>query len=116
MRLVITEAVGENKDMTPVALTQHDDIGQAITRALGYLEVELLIRGKVVAVKPNDTWASEQDKTAVTQADTLRAVLQYIKPFGPKELIVSGGVAIAISWPEHCSYRYTSRYDQPDHA
>jgi uncharacterized protein (DUF362 family) len=76
---------------TPVALAQNDDIGQAITQALGYLEVEPLIRGKIVAVKPNDTWASEQDKTAVTQPDTLRAVLRYIKPFQPKELIVTGG-------------------------
>src|SRR5579883_1785847 len=76
---------------TPVALTQNDDIGQAITQALGYLAVEPLIRGKIVAVKPNDTWASPQDKTAVTQPDTLRAVLRYLKPFQPKELIVSGG-------------------------
>jgi uncharacterized protein (DUF362 family) len=85
------QAIGENKGMIPVVLAQHDDIGQAITQALGYLEVESLIRGKIVAVKPNDTWASEQDKTAVTQPDTLRAVLRYIKPFGPKELIVTGG-------------------------
>ena len=35
--------------------------------------------------------ASAQDKTAVTQPDSLRAVLRYIKQFHPKELIVSGG-------------------------
>jgi len=34
------------------ALTQNDDIGQAITQALGYLAVEPLIRGKIVAVIP----------------------------------------------------------------
>jgi len=42
---------------TAVALTQNDDIGQAITQALGYLTVEPLIRGKIVAVKPR-WWAS----------------------------------------------------------
>src|SRR5947208_11631108 len=77
--------------MTPVAITQDENIQQAITAALGHLQLEPIIRGKIVAVKPNDTWASEQDKTAVTQPDTLRAVLRFIKHFNPKELIVTGG-------------------------
>ena len=77
--------------MTPIAITQDDAIEQAITQALGYLQLESIIRGKIVAVKPNDTWASEQDKTAVTQPDTLRAVLRLVKQHNPKELIVTGG-------------------------
>lgn len=77
--------------MTPVVLTQHDQIEQAIAEALGYLQLEPLIRGKIVAVKPNDTWASAEDTTAVTQPDTLRAVLRLVKQFQPKELIVTGG-------------------------
>src|SRR3989440_1975507 len=77
--------------MTPIAITQDDAIEQAITQALGYLQFESIIRGKIVAVKPNDTWASDQDKTAVTQPDTLRAVLRLVKQFNPKELIVTGG-------------------------
>jgi uncharacterized protein (DUF362 family) len=77
--------------MTQVVLTQHDQIEQAIAEALGYLSLEPLIRGKIVAVKPNDTWASAQDTTAVTQPDTLRAVLRSVKQFSPRELIVSGG-------------------------
>jgi len=77
--------------MTPVAITQDENIEQAITGALGHLQLEPIIRGKIVAVKANDTWASEQDKTAVTQPDTLRAVLHFIKPFNPRELIVTGG-------------------------
>ncbi|TMD27839.1 MAG: DUF362 domain-containing protein [Chloroflexi bacterium] len=77
--------------MTPVAITQDDAIEQAITQALGYLQFESIIRGKIVAVKPNDTWASDQDKTAVTQPDTLRAVLRLVKQHNPKELIVTGG-------------------------
>jgi uncharacterized protein (DUF362 family) len=77
--------------MAPVAITQNDNIEQAIVEALGYLQLESLIRGKIVAVKPNDTWASSQDKTAVTQPDTLRAVLRFVKQIHPKELIVTGG-------------------------
>src|SRR5947209_2324785 len=77
--------------MTPVILTQHDQIEQAIVEALGHLELEPLSRDKIVAVKPNDTWASAEDTTAVTQPDTLRAVLRYVKQFSPKELIVTGG-------------------------
>jgi len=77
--------------MTPIAITQDDAIEQAITQALGYLQLESIIQGKIVAVKPNDTWASEQDKTAVTQPDTLRAVLRLVKQHNPKELIVTGG-------------------------
>jgi uncharacterized protein (DUF362 family) len=77
--------------MTPVVLTQHDQIEQAIAEALGHLQLEPLIRDKIVAVKPNDTWASAEDTTAVTQPDTLRAVLRYVKQFSPKELIVTGG-------------------------
>ncbi len=77
--------------MIPVAITQHDQIEQAMTEALGHLQLDLLIRDKVVAVKPNDTWASAEDRTAVTQPDTLRAVLRHVKPLQPKELIVTGG-------------------------
>jgi hypothetical protein len=31
------------------------------------------VRGKLIAVKPNETWASEDDISGMTQADTLRA-------------------------------------------
>jgi hypothetical protein len=67
----------ERFTMATVAVTQDDRIEQAIDEALGHLPVEKLVRGRRVAVKPNDTWASEDDKTGVTQPDTLRAVLRY---------------------------------------
>jgi uncharacterized protein (DUF362 family) len=50
-----------------------------------------LIRGKLVAVHPNDTWASAEDTTAVTQPETLRAVLRHLKQFHPRSLVVTGG-------------------------
>lgn len=81
--------------MTKVAITRNDAIEDGIFRALDLLEVEPLIRGKLVAVKPNETYASASDKTGVTQADTLRAILRYIKPYGPRELVVSGGAGAA---------------------
>src|SRR5206468_5384454 len=44
---------------------------------------------------PNETYASAEDTTAVTQPDTLRAVLRRVKRFGPKELVVTGGSGAA---------------------
>ena len=82
--------------MPVVAITQNvDNIGQAVAEALGHLDLESLVRGKLVAVKPNDTWATPEDTTGVTQPDTLRAALREIKPFGPRELVVSGGAGAA---------------------
>jgi len=64
---------------------------QAVADAFRHLPLEQLVRGKIVAVKPNETYATKQDRTAVTQPDTLRAVLREVKRFGPRELIVTGG-------------------------
>jgi hypothetical protein len=45
--------------MTAVVLTQNiEDIGEAIARALERIPLEPLVRGKLVAVNPNDTWAT----------------------------------------------------------
>src|SRR5512133_926628 len=77
--------------MPSVVITHHEDVAQAIPEALRHLPVEKLVQGKLVAVKPNETTASKDDTTAVTQPDTLRAVLRYLKQFGPRQLVVSGG-------------------------
>lgn len=77
--------------MVSVAITQDDDIQAAVGAALGHMPLEPLVRGKVVAVKPNETWASAKDTTGVTQPDTLDAVLRALRQFGPRELVVSGG-------------------------
>jgi uncharacterized protein (DUF362 family) len=81
--------------MVKVAITHHDDIGQAIMEALDHLQIESLIHRKLVAVKPNETWASKTDTTGVTQPDTLRTVLRYLKQYKPRELVVSGGAGAA---------------------
>lgn len=82
--------------MARVAITQdRDDIGAAIERALSLLAVEPLVRGRLVAIKPNDTWASPQDITGVTQGDTLRAVIRTLRRLGPRALVVSGGAGAA---------------------
>jgi hypothetical protein len=70
--------------MVTVAITQNLAIEQAITEALHHLELEPLICGPRVAQKPNDTWASAGDTTAVTKPDTLHAVLRYVQQFGPR--------------------------------
>ncbi len=81
--------------MADVVITKNEAIEEAVAEALGHIPLEALVRGKRVAVKPNDTWASEEDKTGVTQADTLRAVLRAVRRFSPRELIVSGGAGAA---------------------
>lgn len=81
---------------TRVAITQDkESIQRAIDAALGQMPIDALVRDKIVAIKPNDTWASREDTTGVTQADTLRAVLQHVKRFQPRELVVSGGAGAA---------------------
>src|SRR5205823_121764 len=77
--------------MSSVIITQNDHIERAIAEALEPIDLASLVRGKIVAVKPNETWASREDCTAVTQPDSLRAVLREIKRFEPRALIVTGG-------------------------
>jgi uncharacterized protein (DUF362 family) len=81
--------------MAEVVITQDRDIARAIGAALAKIPLGDLVHGKLVAVKPNDTWASTEDTTGVTQPDTLRAVLSQLKRFVPRELVVTGGAGAA---------------------
>ena len=82
--------------MSSVVITHRpDNIKAAIAEALGHIQLEPLVRGKRVAIKPNETTASPDDITGVTQANTLQAVLQAIKRAGPRELVVTGGAGAA---------------------
>src|SRR5919199_5154760 len=81
--------------MATVVITRNEDIGRAVDEALGHVPLESLVRGKRVAVKPNETYADSDDTTGVTQPDTLRAVLRRVKRFGPRELVVTGGAGAA---------------------
>jgi uncharacterized protein (DUF362 family) len=84
-----------DKTVASVIITRNANIGQAVREALGHLDLEKLVKGKLVAVKPNETYATADDTTGVTQPDTLRAVLAYLKQFQPRELVVSGGAGAA---------------------
>jgi uncharacterized protein (DUF362 family) len=81
--------------MPVVSITQRDDISRAVADALGHLDLKSVVNGKRVAIKPNETWASAEDITGVTQADTLRAVIRELREFSPRELIVTGGAGAA---------------------
>lgn len=82
--------------MPTLAIAQDlTSIEKAVTEVLDLLEPGPLLRGKQVAVKANDTWANEADTSGVTQPDTLRAVLRYIKELEPAELVVTGGAGAA---------------------
>jgi uncharacterized protein (DUF362 family) len=75
-----------------VSIASSDDIVTAITGALDKLEgLSELFVGRHVAVKPNETWASAYDLTACTQADTVRALIRFIKGYYPKKITVTGG-------------------------
>lgn len=81
--------------MATVVITKNKKIDEAVAEALRLVPLESLVRGKRVAVKPNETWASASDTTGVTQPDTLRAVLRQLKPLDPSELVVTGGAGAA---------------------
>jgi len=81
--------------MATVVITQNDTIAKAIAEAMKHISLEPLVSGKLVAVKPNDTWASPEDTTGVTQPDTLLAVLNEVQKFSPRELVVTGGAGAA---------------------
>jgi uncharacterized protein (DUF362 family) len=81
--------------MSDVVITQNEQIETAIADALAHVPLASLVKGKRVAVKPNETWASEEDTTGITQPDTLRAVLRAVFAHTPQELIVTGGAGAA---------------------
>ncbi len=78
--------------MTRVIITHNPVIAFAVDEALENVEeLESLTNGRLVAIKPNDTWASEHDRSAVTQPDTLRAVIGIVKRCAPRDIVVTGG-------------------------
>src|SRR5918992_247556 len=81
--------------MSDVVITHNRRIESAIAEALEHIPVASLVRGRLVAVKPNETWASADDTTGITQPDTLRAVLRLIRAYEPRALIVTGGAGAA---------------------
>lgn len=81
--------------MTSVAIAQHNEITQSIHQALSALDLASVVEGKRVAIKPNDTWASREDTSAVTQGDSLRAVIEAVKQHRPASITVTGGAGAA---------------------
>lgn len=74
-----------------VSVTRRDDVDAAVKEALGRVGLDEIVRGRAVAVKPNETSATSDDATGVTQPDTLRAALRAVKEHAPRELMVTGG-------------------------
>lgn len=83
--------------MPPAVAITRDvaDIGAAIRAAMEPLDLHEVLHGRYVAIKPNETWASETDITGVTQADTLRAMIRVVKEHAPSRLVVTGGAGAA---------------------
>src|SRR5688572_29456630 len=51
---------------TDVVITHHERIEEAMSAALQHITLGPLITGRLVAIKPNETWASEDDTTGIT--------------------------------------------------
>lgn len=90
MRLVGLPDISVKTNPVVALMHDYDDPLLALEEALDAVEIEGIVRGKYVVVKPNDTAGF---KEAVTQPDTLRTVLQYLKSLNPSRLVVSGGSA-----------------------
>jgi uncharacterized protein (DUF362 family) len=79
-----------------VSIAYNNVIAEAISTSLKLVpDLDSLFKGRHVAIKPNETWASEKDLTPCTQADTLRAVIRFVKQYNPKAITVSGGAGAA---------------------
>ncbi|HOG45078.1 MAG TPA: DUF362 domain-containing protein [Anaerolineae bacterium] len=84
--------------MSTVAITRDTEfIGQAIFDALNALDLEDLFTNRLVAIKPNDTAATPDDISGVTHADSLQAVIRFVKGFNPRHIVVSGGAGASIT-------------------
>jgi len=82
--------------MSKVAITRNINVGEGIREALDLLDgLPELFRNKYIAIKPNDTWASLDDITACTQADSVEAVIRYVIKHNPSRIVVSGGAGAA---------------------
>ena len=75
-----------------VAVVNQLGIDSAIMEALDLLgSLVDLFENKHVAIKPNETWASPDDLSACTQADSVQAVIRFVKRLNPRKITVSGG-------------------------
>jgi uncharacterized protein (DUF362 family) len=99
----------EEERMSTVAITQNlEFIGQAVFDALDALDLEDLFTNRLVAIKPNDTAATPGNIVGVTHADTLQAVVRYVKRMNPRHIVVSGGAGASQT---EDVFRYTGMMD-----
>lgn len=84
--------------MSQVSIAQNDKIEISIQEALEKISLEEKIKGKIVVIKPNETFCTKKNKAPVTQPDTLRTVIWHVRKFSPKRLIVAGGAGAIKTW------------------
>jgi uncharacterized protein (DUF362 family) len=79
-----------------VSISYSEHIEEAINSALKLIpDLNSLLKDRHVAIKPNETWASEKDLTPCTQADTVRSVIRFVKKHNPRKITVTGGAGAA---------------------
>lgn len=79
-----------DSSLTVAIANQPNDIEKAIRQALDEIPLEDF-KDTVVAIHPNDTTATEDDKTACTPPEALRAAIQFLKNLHPKTIVVTAG-------------------------
>ena len=79
-----------------VSIAYNNLIDEAISSSLRLVpDLKSLFKNRHVAIKPNETWASGKDLTPCTRADTVRAVIRFVKQYGPRTITISGGAGAA---------------------
>jgi uncharacterized protein (DUF362 family) len=77
--------------MSIISIGYNNNITHSINDALKELDIKDIISDKIVAIKPNETYATQNNIDGATHGDTLQAVIRYIKKYNPKKIVVSGG-------------------------
>lgn len=77
-----------------VAIVKHDDEKQALRQALELLPLEGFIEPEhTVAITPNWVQAKGPETGIVSGPETFQALVQWVKGFGPKRIVVACGSA-----------------------
>lgn len=78
------------KNQVAITRIKEEDVKSAVFNALDLIGAKALFTSsvKVVLIKPNLLLPKEPKKAATTHPDVLKAVIQWVKQFSPKKIIV----------------------------
>src|SRR5271157_2222119 len=87
----------EGKTPVAIAKIEKDDVSAAVNQALDLIDAKKLMReGMTIVLKANLLAVKPPEKAVCTHPEVVRAVIQWLKQFQPKRVVVtdsSGGGA-----------------------